>query len=274
MTSLSNKIKSLNWISVIARIGFIAKGIIYFAVGLIAFLLTIGSGGKTSGSTQVLHQIASQSFGRMLLILFIAGLLAHVLWKFLNGWYEIEDLGSGASGLFFRVVEIIVGFIYLSLAYAAYQILTGKGTQSSSESTEIWLSKILTLPHGKAIIICIAVVIFIIGIYQFYYAYSEGFSYRIDYDRKMRIGNDAIKLLAKIGLTAWGVAYITIGFLVFQAGLHANPQQAGGLGKALGVLRHEPYGRWVLGLTAAGLLIYGIYLFVLSFYHKKTGIKG
>jgi succinate dehydrogenase hydrophobic anchor subunit len=264
------KVKSSQWIPLVARAGFIAKGIIYFSIGLLAFRIAVGIGGQPSGSTQILQHFVSEPFGKVLLSLCLVGLLAHTVWKFINGWYEIEDLGSGYTGLFFRAVEIIVGLIYLSLAYAAYQILAGEGTQSSSESTKIWLSKILTLPGGKVIIICIAVVVIIIGLYQFYYAYSNGFDYRINYDNYSYLNDYGIRLLAKIGLSAWGVVYLTVGFLILQAGIHANPDHAGGLGKALSALQKEPYGQWVLGVTAGGLLIYGIYLFLLSFYHKNT----
>ncbi|SMO94818.1 DUF1206 domain-containing protein [Fodinibius sediminis] len=42
----------------------------------------------------------------------------------------------------------------------------------------------------------------------------------------------------------------------------------GGLDQALRTLRDQPFGALVLGITAGGLIIYGIYLFVLSYYHK------
>src|SRR5699024_4327160 len=156
--------KTSRWIQVVARVGFIAKGVIYFSIGLLAFQIVVGMGGKTAGSTQILKNFSHQPFGRILLIFCIVGLLAHTAWRFVNGWYEIEYLVSCISSLFFRAVEIIVGFIYLSLAYAAYQILTGKGAQGSGESSKIWFSKILTIPGGNGIIMTIGVVIFIIGI--------------------------------------------------------------------------------------------------------------
>src|SRR5699024_7601175 len=121
-----------------------------------------------------------------------------------------------------------------------------KGAQGSGESSKIWFSKILTIPGGNGIIMTIGVVIFIIGIYQFYYAFSDGFDYRIDYDSSALVTEHIVRVLAKIGNSAWGIVYLMVGFLVFQAGLHGNPKQAGGLGKALSALQKQPYGQWVL----------------------------
>lgn len=265
-------INSTSWIAIIARLGFIAKGIIYFSIGLLAFQIAIGMGGKTYGSTQMLEHFIYQPYGTILLIFCLAGLIAHAVWKLLNGYYEIESLGQDFSGLFFRFIEIIVGLLYLSLSYATFQILTGNGAQSSNKSTEIWITKILTLPYGKWIVLAVALVVVIMGGYQFYYVYTEGFDYRIDFTRMNQIEKKGLYLAAKTGLGAWGIVYFMIGFLLFQAAKNTNPDQAGGLGKALSALQQQPYGTWVLGATAVGLLIYGLYLFVLSYYHTDFSI--
>src|SRR5699024_8620116 len=144
--------------------------------------------------------------------------------------------------------------------------------QSSSNSAEVWVAKILTLPLGQWIVMIIALMFVIIGGFQFYYVFTEGFDYRIDSAKMNEVEKRGIYLAAKIGLSAWGLVYFMFGFLFFQAAKNSNPDQAGGLGQALSALQKEPYGTWVLGATAAGLLIYGIYLFVLSYYHTSFSI--
>jgi hypothetical protein len=44
-----------------------------------------------------------------------------------------------------------------------------------------------------------------------------------------------------------------------QAAWQANPQQAGGVGKALQTLAGQSYGPWLLGIVALGLVAYGLY---------------
>ncbi len=84
VNTLRYKVKSSCWIRVVARLGFIAKGVIYFSIGLLAFQIAVGMGGQTAGSAQILQHIVSQPFGKALLVFCTVGLLAHVAWKFIS----------------------------------------------------------------------------------------------------------------------------------------------------------------------------------------------
>lgn len=59
-----------------------------------------------------------------------------------------------------------------------------------------------------------------------------------------------------------------VAYLFYNASVMFDADEAGGLSDALQTLREQPFGTWALGITACGLIIYGVYLFVLSYYHK------
>jgi len=63
----------------------------------------------------------------------------------------------------------------------------------------------------------------------------------------------------RIGMAARGVVFAMLGFFVFQAALHVDPKQVKGLDGALQTLAQQPYGPWLLGLVALGLVAFGIY---------------
>lgn len=69
--------------------------------------------------------------------------------------------------------------------------------------------------------------------------------------------------LARFGLVAKGVLYVTLGVLAFQLGGNGGGQasQTG----AMQTIRNQPAGTWLLGLLALGLLAHGIWQLVITF---------
>ena len=252
----------------IARLGFLAKGLVYFMVGLLAFQTTIGMGGSSSSTTQALQEFIYQPFGSVLLIGCALGLLAHAVWRVIQAVMDPDNRGTEATTLFFRMVDFIVGCLYLSFSYAAWQIFRGLQTKSTSESTEIWISELLALPLGKWLVIFCALIVLIIAGYQFYSAYVANFDYNFDTQSMSKKEQQTLRLMGRIGFSAWGIVYAMMAILFYQAAVHYDASEAGGLSDALNALQKQPYGIWILGITAAGLIVYGLYLLILSYYHR------
>ena len=255
-------------LALIARLGFLAKGLVYFMVGLLAFQTTIGMGGGSSSTTQALQEFIYQPFGSVLLIGCAFGLLAHAVWRIIQALIDPDDRGTEATTLFFRAIDFIVGCLYLSFSYAAWQIFKGLQTKSSSESTEVWISKILNLPFGKWLVIFCALVVLIIAGYQFYSAYVANFDYSFDIQSMSKKEQQTLRLMGRIGFSAWGIVYSMMAILFYQAAVNYDASEAGGLSDALNALQKQPYGIWILGITAGGLIVYGLYLLILSYYHR------
>lgn len=53
-----------------------------------------------------------------------------------------------------------------------------------------------------------------------------------------------------------------------DAGIHANPRDARGLGGALHVIARQPAGRWLFGAVALGLVAYGVFMLVVARYRR------
>jgi hypothetical protein len=65
--------------------------------------------------------------------------------------------------------------------------------------------------------------------------------------------------LGRAGRIARGAAFALIGGLVIAAAVTYDAQKAQGLDGALKKLAAEPYGAWLLGLVALGLVAYGLH---------------
>jgi hypothetical protein len=68
-----------------------------------------------------------------------------------------------------------------------------------------------------------------------------------------------VEWLGVIGTVARGVVFALAGALVIDAAVTYSPSKAGGVDKALLTLRDQPFGGFLLGLAAAGLIVFGVY---------------
>jgi hypothetical protein len=256
------------FLEVIARLGFVAKGLVYFMVGLLALQTAIGLGGESASTQHALQELIYQPLGAVLLIGCAIGLLAHGLWKVLQSVIDPEERTANKKIIFLRMIDFFIGLLYFSFAYMAWQIFQGFQTQSSGQSTEIWVGKILEFEYGNWLVLFLGLLIFITGLYQFYTAYTANFDYSFNIKEMTSTEQKLLRKMGQIGISAWGVVYGMVAFLFYQSAIHFNAQKAGGIDKALNALHNQPFGIWILGITAVGLLIYGAYLLTLSYYHK------
>jgi hypothetical protein len=65
--------------------------------------------------------------------------------------------------------------------------------------------------------------------------------------------------VGRFGTSARGVVFAVIGILTGLAAYQANPSQPIGMDAALAALLHQPYGVWLLGIVAVGLMAFGFY---------------
>ncbi len=255
-------------ITIIARAGFVAKGLVYLMVGLLTLQTTIGMGGETSDATDAFRAFINQPFGSVLLIVIIVGLLAHALWKLIRGIKDPEDRGSGVKIKLMRVFDVMIGGLYVGMSYAAFQILRGLHAADGDEATKVWVERVLHLPFGRWLVMFAAGALVIGGLVQFYSSWQATFESTFSEKSMSKTEMGILRWLGRIGIAAWGVVYCMMAFLFYRASVNFDAEEAGGLSDALTALREQPYGVWILGIMAGGMIIYGIYLLALSYYHK------
>ena len=69
-------------------------------------------------------------------------------------------------------------------------------------------------------------------------------------------------------MAARGIVFCVIGFFLIQAARQSDASQARGLGEALQALAQQPYGSWIMGIVALGLVAYGIYMVMQARYRR------
>jgi hypothetical protein len=256
------------WVERLARLGYAAKGIVYAIVGVLAVQAAVGPGGQTTDTKGALGAIAAQPFGKFLLALLTIGLIGYVVWQFVQAIQDPEHKGDDPEGLAKRLGYGISGLVYAGLALSAIRLLMGSGGGGSSNSTQDWTARLLSQPFGQWLVALIGAFVIGLGFHQFYKAYKAKFRKEMKLHEMSPTEETWATRIGRLGEAARGVVFVIIGFFLIQAARQSDASEVRGLDGALLALSQQPYGPWLLGIVALGLIAYGIHMGVQARYRR------
>ncbi len=241
-----------------ARIGYLAKGVVYGMVGLLALQQAVGRGGDLSGTRGALEHLGSAPFGQALLWATVAGLVGYVAWRLVQALLDPEagpsdDDHRWATRLFYLGSAVTYG----ALAWSAVALATGAGSGSGGGGgSRSWVVHVLDVPWGVGLVAVFGAGMVGRGALQLWKAYTERFREKIaSFDlgpvrERWTIG------ASRLGLTARGVIFGIIGGSFIHAALTRDADRARGLERSLEFLVTSP---WLLGSVGLGLMGYAVY---------------
>jgi hypothetical protein len=242
---------------VLTRLGYGVRGFIYIMIGLLAAQVALGKGGALASPQGVIAMIGKQPAGLVLLWVVLVGLISYSIWGLVRAVLDPLNKGNDMRGLLTRLGFVASALAYAFLAYSTYGYISGH-SQSANGSQKLSAS-IMAMPVGRWAIGIVGLVVLGVGLYQIYLGFTAGF------DRQFQVyalSPKEIKLTTQIGrfgTAARGVVFAVVGILISLAAYQANPSQPIGMDAALAALLHQPYGIWLLGVVAAGLIAFGFY---------------
>lgn len=239
----------------LARGGFVARGVIYGIIGILAIKLAVGSGGTAPNQKGALQTIAQQPFGKVLLILVAIGLGGYALWRFVRALLGRgpEDSDSG----FDRVVAFASGVAYAGLCAIAVEVLLGAGSSRSNASNAT--GGVLGWPGGTWIVGVAGAVLIGIALYQGYRGMTKEFLKDAKTEEMSPRVREWIEWIGTFGYLARMVVFGLVGVFLIKAAIDYNANKAVGLDGALAKITHASYGPFLLGIVAAGLIAFGVY---------------
>lgn len=266
------KNKAESWIEPLARFGYAAKGVVYSIIGIIAALAAVQSGSDTAGSRGALVAILYQPFGRVLLALVAVGLAGHAMWRFVQAIKDTENKGTDAKGIARRIFFAIVGFIYAGLTIFAVRLIfsdsPGGSGGGQGQASQEWTAALMAQPFGQWLVGAVGAGLIGAGIYQFYKAYSKKFREKLNTGEMSEKTEQTVTRIAQVGLSARGVVFGIIGVFLIQAAVGYDPDKVRGISGALRSLEQQPFGPYLLGIVALGLIAFGVYMFVMAWYRR------
>src|ERR1700694_6297530 len=136
-------------LQLLERLGYVVRGALYAVMGVLALGIALRvTGGQNTDLSGSLVFLASNPFGKLVLIVTVIGLTAYSLWGFTRAIFDPLHRGRDASGYAARLGFVTSAASYAAIVILALQILAGSGG-AASDSTQKTIASVLTHPAGR-----------------------------------------------------------------------------------------------------------------------------
>jgi hypothetical protein len=266
------------WYAWLARLGLVAKGVSFGIVAVLAIGVAVDAGGKSTSREGALQTLAHQGWGKALLVLLGLGFAGYALWRFVQAFAERADDDSEketAKKWGKRSGYVGRGLIYAGLAYTTVKLVFGSDVhESQTERAHKTTATVFDWPAGRWLIALAGLCILGAGLWNLYRGLTRKFE---DKWRTGKMSATERRWGGRAGVTghlARAAVFSMVGIFIVKAAIEYAPKEAIGLDGALQKLAAATYGPYLLGLTAAGLLCYGIYCLVDARYRDVSANGG
>lgn len=255
--------------STLGRVGLVGKGVVWGLIGVLATQLARGDAAEADAQGAV-GWVASQSYGKFLLVALTVSLFALALWLAIEVFTGDPVEGDGAKErVKFGVSALIYGALAvfsLSATINEWDAGTGESGGEGGSGSQSITSTVFEWPAGRWLVGLAGLAL--IGGAAFvvkYHVIDKTFAERL------RVARDhwAVRL-GQVGYGARCVVVAIVGVFVVQTAVSYDPSEAKGLSESLKELSGGGLGQAVLWFVALGLIAYGLYCFAESYYRRAA----
>ena len=252
----------------LTRLGYAVKGFLYISIGMIAIAGALGKSNTPADQLGAIGSFRKLPYAEPFLWIILIGLVSYSLWGVIRAILDPFHKGSNLKGLLARAGYLVSAVTYASFAVATYQLIQGAHQGSSTNSTIQLVSKVMNMPMGRILVGIIGLSAIAAGLYHIYSGIKMDFEqqfkpYALDAEQL-----HVAKQVGRFGTIARGIVFALVGFFIALAAYQANPGNARGFDGALDYLAKQPYGIYLLGIVASGLMAFGIYSFMSAAWFK------
>jgi len=242
---------------VLSRAGFVARGLVYAIIGLLAFAVAVSDTGMLTNQQGALRAVAEQPLGGFLLVLVAIGLGGYAIWRLFRA-----ALGHGpeaTDGTLDRLGGLGSGLVYAGLCVAAVEVLAGSSAAGPSSQPDKTTAGVFDWPGGRWAVAAAGIVLLGVAAYQLAKGVRRSFLEEIKTEQ-MSAGTEMwITWIGTVGHVARAIVFGLVGWFLVKAAVEYDANEAVGLDGALTKILRADYGPWLLGFVSAGLIAFGVY---------------
>ena len=123
-------------------------------------------------------------------------------------------------------------------------------------------------PAGRELVGLAAGILLISGVVTVYWALSGRFKESLATEEMDQGTERLVTGLGVLGLCSLAVVLGVVGWFLLKAAIEFDPNAPVGIGGALSKLANTTYGPWLLGVTAAGLIVFAVFDLFQARYHR------
>jgi len=246
------------WVEAVARVGWIAKGVVYVLMGLTAF--TIGRRRPTPDDASpegALAQVVSSPFGRGLLSVLAVGLLLYATWRVLSAALV---RGNDAKDWLNRVGYVFSAAFYGVLAFTAFMAVAHDDSPDDSNTVERLSAWLLSSTIGRWTLLVAGAATLVVGMF---FVVDKGLrqSFRkdLDFGDAPEAERRAVMAAGTVGWISRGVITGAVGWFVLRAAWLVDRSDARGFDRAIRELASTRIGSVAVLVTGLALVVYGVF---------------
>jgi hypothetical protein len=257
-----------------ARAGYVARGVLYAYMGYAAFQIALTTVPQRADQQSSLLVVAGFPLGRLILLAGVIALAAYSLWGFIRAVYDPLHRGKDPVGIVSRLGFAWSGISYAIITLFATALLTHGNAGGQGDQMQQLAARLLTAPFGPWLTEALGLVGVAAGLGQFVEAWRARFKQDEKRYEMSEREKEVTDFLGRAGFVSRGVVFALMGWFLYLAGAHRDPNHATGFTGTFTYLLTQPYGRVLLGLVALGFVALGLHSMVLARFIRLPGDDG
>lgn len=249
----------------LARFGLAARAFVYLVIGWLAVQIARGHGNHQANQKGALADIAQHSGGVVLLWIIGAGFAAYAVWRFAEAAFGTAAEGRKTGP---RIQSLVRAIVYAGLAVTTFSFVAGASGPGQSQQQETLTAKVMKHEAGRWLVGVAGLIVVVVGLGMVVEGATKKFEKQLRTAQMSRKTRAMVGRLGMVGTIARGIVFAVAGGLVVEAALKYDARKSSGLDGALRTLADRPYGPWLLGVLALGLIVFGVYGFATARWAK------
>ncbi|MFE5964456.1 DUF1206 domain-containing protein [Streptomyces sp. NPDC056463] len=245
-----------------ARMGFVARGVLYLLVGALAVRIGLTGTGEQADRGGALTEVSGTPLGAVLLWALGLGLAGMALWRLSEAVFgaagpkgdgAAKRAMSGARCVFYG----ITAFLVFSFAAGSRDSGAGSSDQQSQDIT----GRLLGLPGGQWWVGAVAVGFASAGLCMAGSAVMRKYRKHLTWGQMSRKAQRFMDVTGVVGGVGRGCVFAAVGWFGVKAAVGFDPAEAKGMDDAIRSFAQTPAGPWLLVAVAVGLVLFGVFSF-------------
>lgn len=255
------------WAKNVARVGILSRAVNYLALTVLVALILVGRGNHETDRRGAVEALASQGFGRAVLVVLCVGFVAYIAWQLLRAVARRSDQ-SPLMNAARRLAALGLAVTYGAFLVSTVSILIGSQTSSPQKNQQTLTARLLSENGGRVIVALAGAAVICVGIGLIVFAVMRRFETPLATEHMSKGMRRVAATLGVAGQSGRALVLAIIGGFVISAALSKNASQSKGLDASLHTLAGQRFGAIMLLIVALGFLSFGLYSLVDARYRK------
>jgi hypothetical protein len=258
----------------VARIGWLAKGVVYAIAGILAVSIGLRASGWSDSSTGdqeasptgAIKTIAGTTGGPLLLWVLAVGMFLYAAWRLLSAALPSDH---DASTWIHRVGYVASAGMYIALGVTAISLAGSTSTTEADGNAQVssTSSGIMSHDGGRLLVGAIGLIVLAVGVFRIVKGAKVDMNDELDMTGMSSARRTWTQRLGAVGEVGRGVGFGMIGFFLLRSAVTYDANEATGLDGALRRLAMSGWGAAVVVLIGVGMLAYGT--FCAATFHRR-----